>query len=137
MATAPSRVMSPDSTVPRPGSSPVRFFLLTYAATWACWIPVVMAPATALRPLLVLLWLLGVFAPSLVALALTSRNEGSAGVRALLGRVFQWRVAARWYLFAIGYMAAIKIAVAAAHRIATGAWPGFGLVWPVVMLVAI
>ncbi len=122
--------------MPRPGSCLVKFFFLTYVATWACWIPVVVAPIPAPRPLLAWLWLLGVFAPSLVALGLTAGNEGSTGVRALLGRVFQWQVAARWYLFAIGYMAGVKIAVAAAHRIATGAWPGFGHDRPVVMLVA-
>jgi len=47
-------------------------------------------------------------------------------VRSLLGRVGQGQVAARWYLFAIGYFAAIKLTVAVVHRLATGAWPRFG-----------
>jgi hypothetical protein len=34
---------------------------------------------------------LGTFAPSIVALSLTARSEGGAGVRALLRRVVQWR----------------------------------------------
>lgn len=122
--------------MPRPGSSVVRFFFLAYAATWACWIPVVTAPAPARTPALAGLWLLGVFAPALVALALTARDEGSAGVRTLLGRVLQWRVAAPWYLFAVSYMAAIKLTVAVEHRIVTGAWPHFGNTRPLVMLVA-
>jgi len=37
----------------------------------------------------------------------------------LLGRVLQWRVAAHWYVFAVSYIAAIKLAVALIHRVAT------------------
>ena len=70
--------------------------------------------------------LLGVFAPSLVALSLTVRSEGAAGALALLRRVVQWRVAARWYLFAVTYIAAIKLVVALIHRLAMGRWPRFG-----------
>jgi membrane protease YdiL (CAAX protease family) len=58
-------------------------------------------------------------------------------MRTLLGRVLQWRVPARWYVFAVGYIAAIKLAVAFIHRVATGTWPRFGdLPW-YVMAVAI
>jgi membrane protease YdiL (CAAX protease family) len=72
------------------------------------------------------LFLLGVFAPALVALALTERTEGRAATRALLRRVFMWRVGARWYVFAVGYMPAVKLSVALVHRIVTGTWPRFG-----------
>jgi membrane protease YdiL (CAAX protease family) len=72
------------------------------------------------------LYLLGVFAPSLVAFALTARVGGRAGTLALLRRTVKWDVRARWYVFAVGYMAAIKLAVALLLRIATGAWPAFG-----------
>ncbi len=101
------------------------FFSATYAVTWTCFIAVAAAiPAgTALGRLLLLL---GTFAPSLVALSLTSRAEGGTGVRALLRRVVQGRVAARWYVFAAGYTVAIKLTVALIHRVATGAWPRFG-----------
>src|SRR5262249_30281274 len=47
-------------------------------------------------------------------------------VRAVFRRVVQWQVPARWYLFATGYMAAIKLAVAVIHRAVMGAWPRFG-----------
>src|SRR3989449_7017007 len=60
-----------------------------------------------------------------VALWLASRAEGSTGVRALLDRVLRWRVAGQWYLFAVGYIGAIKLAVALVHRVAIGAWPRF------------
>jgi membrane protease YdiL (CAAX protease family) len=41
--------------------------------------------------------------------------------------MFQWEVGARWYLFAIAYLPAIKLSVALAHRVITGAWPRFGV----------
>lgn len=138
MATAPSKMnVSTDSVVPRPASSIVKFFILTYAVAWACWIPVAAMPIPTRTPLLSFLWLSGVFVPSLVALSLTARNEGGTGVRTLLARIIQWRVGARWYLFAIVYMAAIKLTVALAHRVTTGFWPRFGQERPVVMLAAI
>ena len=103
------------------------FCALTYAVTWACWMAASAVPfgstvAWMHGPLI----LLGVFAPSLVAISLTARADGRVGLTALLRRLFQWRVPARWYLFAVGYMAAIKLTVALVHRIATGAWPHFG-----------
>lgn len=110
----------------------LKFFSLTYAATWICWtaagaISRRTAPgAPAPAALAGALFLLGTFAPALVALALTKRAEGRAVTRALLRQVFQWRVGARWYVFAVGYMPAIKLSVALVHRFATGAWPRFG-----------
>jgi membrane protease YdiL (CAAX protease family) len=117
----------------RTGMGPLlRFFALTYAVSWACWIgaeafsrggPPQPRGLTALGGGL---YLLGVFAPALVALALTARAEGRVGVRALLRRTLAGSVGARWYVFAIGYMAAIKLAAAVMLRIATGEWPAFG-----------
>ncbi len=104
----------------------LNFFLLTYALTWICFISVAagaIPPGTPLRALVVLL---GAFAPSLVALWLTARAEGGTGVLSLLRRILMWRVGARWYVFAAGYIAAIKLAVALVHRVVTGAWPRFG-----------
>jgi membrane protease YdiL (CAAX protease family) len=112
-------------------SSLVAFFSLTYALTWTCWYAVQALSGgghpdplrAAIRaPLLYL----GIFAPSLVAMALTARTEGRAGLRALLVRLVQWQVGARWYVFAACYMAAIKLAAALVHRLAAGAWPRFG-----------
>jgi hypothetical protein len=41
-------------------------------------------------------------------------------------RIGRWQVGARWYLFAIGYMAATKLLAALVHRLVMGAWPTFG-----------
>ena len=113
---------------PTTAASLVRFFSITFAVTWTCFIAAALlstsAPAlTGLRwPLLIL----GAFAPSAVAVWLTARHEGRAATRALLSRVVAWRVGFRWYAFALGYMAAIKLAVALVYRVITGAWPQFG-----------
>jgi membrane protease YdiL (CAAX protease family) len=110
----------------REGTAPlVTFFVLTYAVMWTCFITVAVAGIPANTPLGLLLLYLGTFSPSLVALWLTSREEGNTGVRVLLGRVLQWRVGPRWYLFAVAYLPAIKLAAAVLHRLGTGAWPSF------------
>ncbi len=83
-----------------------------------------------------LIVLVGVFAPSLVAIAITWLAEGTAGVVALLRRLIQWRVAGRWDLLSIGYMAGIKIAVALIFRVTQGVWPQFGTTPIVVMFIA-
>jgi len=116
---------------PRPSADGiVAFLVLTFAVTWTCFItaavlsgglPSVAAPGSGLRALI----LLGTVTPSLIALALIGRAEGAAGIHALLRRILQWRVSARYYVFAVGYMAAVKLTAAVAHRFVTGAWPRF------------
>jgi len=115
-----------------PSGSLLGFFALTYLATWTCFLSAVALsrglPAdTPLRPGVLALVLLGTFVPSLVALGLTARAGGGEGVRALLLRLFLWEVPARWYLFAVGYMAAIKLTAALVHRLVGGALPRFGV----------
>lgn len=108
-----------------PGSGRLTaFFSLTFLVTWGCWFG---WSALALGlPEISPLFLLGVFAPALVALALTWRAGGRQEVRALLQRIGRWRVAVRYYAFALGYMAAIRLIAALLHRLFAGAWPVFG-----------
>jgi membrane protease YdiL (CAAX protease family) len=117
--------------------SPLIFFLLTFALTWTVWFggAALAGPAnTGFFGAGGALFLLGVFAPALVALALTAHADGRAGVGFLLGHIGKWQVGARWYGFAAGYMAATKLAAALIHRVATGAWPTFGdIAWPLVL----
>ena len=126
-------------TPPRSTSigSLLAYFFFTYALTWTCFFSVAAGVISSQSPLRQPVVLLGVFAPSLVALSLTVRAEGAAGARALLRRVVQWRVSARWYLFAITYIAAIKLVAALLHRLAMGRWPRFGDVPWYVIIVAI
>jgi uncharacterized protein len=105
------------------------YVLLTFILAWAAWFAAAALAApgdTGFFGVRGPLFLLGVFAPALVALALTAGSEGGPGVGRLLERIGRWRVDARWYAFAIGYFAAIKLAAALIHRVATGAWPRFG-----------
>ncbi len=102
------------------------FFVLTFAVTWTCWIPVAAGAVSARTVPGGALVLLGTIVPSLVALALAARREHAAGVNLLLGRIFRWQVAVRWYVFAAGYTVAVKLAVALLHRLALGSWPRFG-----------
>ena len=109
----------------------LKFFSLTYTVSWGLWIAAAAilraAPTSSgLAAVGGLLYLIGVFAPALVALALAAAADGRAETLDLLQRTIKWSVGARWYLFAIAYMAAIKLAAALLLRIATGAWPAFG-----------
>jgi membrane protease YdiL (CAAX protease family) len=109
----------------------IAFFALTFALAWSAFIAVAaLSPSTSSVPgitdLRWLLYLPGVFAPALVAIGLTASADGRAGVSTLLRRMFEWQVAPRWFAFAIGYMAAIKLTVAVLHRVITRAWPPFG-----------
>jgi hypothetical protein len=125
-----------DLSVPEtPGSTPrstldssIAFTLLTFAASWLLWAAAFGVQgwdASQASAIGVTLYLLGVFAPALVAVALTRYTAGQAGLRALLGRILEWDVGARWYLFAVLYFAIVKLALALAHRLALGGWPRF------------
>ena len=121
---------------PRPGSNVVRaaltFFAFTYVLSWACFLAASLMTrdldsGSGMRQPAMVLGLLGTIAPAIIAIGLTARSDGIAGVQSLLWRMFKWRVGLRWYLFAALYFATIKIAVALVHRIAVGGWPRFGV----------
>ena len=82
-------------------------------------------------------FLLGVFAPGLIALALTEANDGRAATRALFNRVLKWDVGARFYVFAIAFIPAVKLLAALLNRIVLGAWPKFGDTSVVLMLLVL
>ncbi len=86
------------------------FFVLTYAISWAVWVPLAIAQID--HPL----YKLGTFGPTLVALVLTALTGGGAGIKQLLQRLLIWRVHIFWYLFsflstAVGVLAAIGLHV--------------------------
>jgi membrane protease YdiL (CAAX protease family) len=113
------------------------YFLLTFLVTWSVWFAAsgLAAPGNTgffggRGPV----FLLGVFAPALVALAFTAQAEGRAGVTRLLARIGHWQVRARWYAVAIGYFAVIKLTAALVHRVVNHEWPPFGDT-PVVLMI--
>ncbi|HEV7570225.1 MAG TPA: type II CAAX endopeptidase family protein [Thermoanaerobaculia bacterium] len=120
-------------------SALLKFFFITFAITWPCFTAVAAFSAGAAPSLAMLrgpILFLGIFAPSIVALSLTAHARGTVGVLALLRRLVQANVGARWYLFAVAYMASVKLIVALLHRLFLGAWPRFGAEAWYVMLAA-
>ncbi len=110
---------------PAPGAIAV-YFALTFLVAWLLWLAAAaVTPSSWSIGTRGLFYLPGTFAPAIVALWLTARDEGGAGISLLLRRVVRWEVHARWYLFAISYMAGIKLAAAVASRAITGEWPAF------------
>lgn len=101
----------------------IAFFFITFAITEACFIGVARLPVgSVLRtPLLYL----GTFMPAIVAIGLTRLREGADGLRDLFGRLTRGPVAARWWVFALLFMLAIKFGGALILRLTTGAWPRF------------
>jgi membrane protease YdiL (CAAX protease family) len=105
----------------------VKFFAVTYAIAWTAFAAAATLSDTATPPVVrELLFLPGAFAPGIVALWLTWRTEGRGGTTALLGRVAHWRVDPRWYVFAIGYVAVVKLTAAVVYRGIPDTWPRFG-----------
>lgn len=108
-----------------------RFFALTFAATWSLWAGARMlsadeAAGIGVAALAQAVFLLGVFSPGLVALALTYHTDGGAAVERLVNRVAKAHVDLRWYAFALAFMPATKLLAALTHRLALGEWPMFG-----------
>ena len=127
----------PESVTPRTrawkgleSASLLQFFVLTFAVTWSLWVGAwaISRQRTSYPPPGVgtVLFYLGVFVPAFVSTWLTHRREGAKGITELFRRLVQWDVGFRWYAFALGYFAAVKLAAAVIHRFVAGAWPGFG-----------
>ena len=109
----------------------IGFVLVTYTASWlffaaAGWWTHAEGASPGSAAVRSVLFMMGTVAPTGVALAWTARGRGREAVTALLRRLVQWHPDWRWWLFAAGYMATIKLLVAVAHRIIAGAWPTFG-----------
>jgi len=89
------------------------FFVLAFAFSWACW----SVPALGYRGGIgTALLVLGGFGPLVAALTMV-RLTGHSAKRWFKG-LFHWRVAARWYLFAIGVPIALAVAVTAEFALA-------------------
>jgi membrane protease YdiL (CAAX protease family) len=124
-------VVDEGERVGSPTGSLLTFFALTCLLSEACFVTAAiwsrgLSPGAPPGAGISGLVLLGTFVPALVALGLTARARGRAGVSTLLARLFRWEVRARWYVFALGYVVAVKLTVAIVHRVMVGAWPRFG-----------
>jgi membrane protease YdiL (CAAX protease family) len=89
----------------KPGVRPLTFFALTFALSWAIWIPLNLSQSKLIpwhlsEGLIAIVRLVGVLMPATAAVLLTVRAGGRAGARDLLGRLAVWRVGWRWWLAA-------------------------------------
>ena len=119
----------------------VLFFAATYIVSWSAFfgaaaLSVAAAVPFASTPLSGAVYLFGVITPALVALALAAVEGGRARTIALLRQVIQVPRNALWFVFAIGYIAAIKLIAALLYRLFAGAWPQFGDTRVLVLLIA-
>ena len=117
------------------------FFALTYIISWSAFFGAEALSGAASvpfgsTPLSGALYLFGVFTPAWVALALSAQEGGRAGIISLLRRIVQFPHNAWWYVFATGYIAGVKLAAALLHRLFAGAWPHFGDMRLLVLLIA-
>lgn len=124
--------------------STVAFVVLTYVLSWLLWLAAAailgwdFSAQSRLLAIGMPVYLIGVWAPAFVALALTARAEGRAGVSALLRRLISAPVEGRWFLFALGYFAAIRLSVALLYRMSVGQWPAFSQeLWFLMLLAAV
>lgn len=115
------------------------FIAATFAMAWVLWMAAdrLVQATGAGAGTQALLFLPGTFSPAIVALWLTARSRGEAGMAGLVGGLMRWEVRARWWVFAIGFMATVKLLAAAGHRVLEGAWPAFGHVPVPLMLAAV
>jgi uncharacterized protein len=77
-------------------SFPLMYFVLALALTWVLWWPAALE-ARGLISVPIPAQPLGAFGPLVAAVILTALESGRAGLRSLLGRILQWRVAPIWY----------------------------------------
>lgn len=76
-----------------------RFFLLTFAISWALWVPLIAAPAAPAGMAMVLT---GAFGPSLAGLLLAGRANGTAGLHDMGSRLVGIsRVPLPWLAFSL------------------------------------
>jgi len=121
-------VDQPRPLPPRRGDALLAFFALTYVVTWTFYIAAVaLSGSRPLAPVCDLesaRWSCSNLRAIVVALG-SRRHRGAAGVRALLSRLFQWRVSARWYVFAFQLHGRDPSSPwRSSNRVVTGAWPG-------------
>ena len=105
-----------------------KFFFYTFVLSWLGF-----ALAMALPQFGGAIFTFAICMPALVAIWLTGTAQGETGLQALFARVIEWRVSWKWYVFAIGFMIAIRLGAAAIIRLGTGAWPQFHFDWLIIV----
>jgi len=87
------------------------YFVLVYALSWACWIPLAIARTWLSFPYIVFA-VAGNGMPSLLGIVLTALVSGKAGLAELFGRLGRMRVPLIWYAAALLLIPALRLAAA-------------------------
>lgn len=96
------------------------FFLLTFALSWAIWIPVMTGSFGLPGFLFPAAGLVGALMPGIAALLVAAYGSGRSGVLTLLRQVTVWRLNVRWYALALLLMPLVIGIVYAASSLARG-----------------
>ena len=101
---------------------PLMYFVIAFAFTWFFWWLAALG-ARDVIPALPGLTVIGTFGPLVAAVILTAQESGRAGVRSLLGRILQWRVAPIWYGVALLGPLVITLGAMVLEVVALGVQP--------------
>jgi membrane protease YdiL (CAAX protease family) len=103
------------------------FYVLAFGIAWSMWaLAGRFTDGATLTATGHLIFLTGVFAPGISAVSIAATKGGGADVRALFRQIARFKVPAKYYAFAAGYMAVVKLTAAVLIRVSSGAWPAFG-----------
>lgn len=79
------------------------FFVLTFAISWAFFVPLALVGRNLSFPVTALVIIAGGFGPLIAALIISAVSEGRAGPGALWRRIKTFRVGGRWYIFVLAF----------------------------------
>jgi membrane protease YdiL (CAAX protease family) len=104
------------------------YFIIAYAVSWSFEIPLALSQQ-GLISAWVPMWLhyFVALGPLTAALVMTSLTEGRSGLRALIARIFKWRIDVLYYAFAILLPVGLFAVASALNRMITGSWPDLAL----------
>src|SRR5215831_8512829 len=90
----------------------VTYFVLVYALSWACWIPLAIAKTSASSVPFLVVATVGISMPGLLGIALTTLASGTTGLAELFGRLGRVRQPLTWYAAALLLVPALQLAAA-------------------------
>jgi membrane protease YdiL (CAAX protease family) len=117
---ATTATTAPPTTTAR--AFPLKYFVLALAFTWVLWWLAVL-DARGLISVPIPAQPLGAFGPLVAAVIVTAQESGRAGLRSLLGRILQWRVAPIWYGVALLGPILLYLVALALEVVALGGQP--------------
>jgi len=114
------------------------FFFLAFLVAWSLFITAsLLSDNGQLSATSQLLIFLGAISPGPVAILITAMTQGGEGVRLLINKISFKSTAAMWYVFALTFIAVIKLLAALVYFLLYDSWPQFGTTPWYAMLVAL